>query len=403
MSFPTTTEVSPNQELFTPVSATVPVKLSGADEAASSSALETLKRYTITLTGILPLSSRGIVINLIKTPLRFFQSFGQAFAEMVKQRSIEAFRTTFAKKIVKHLKRDWTGGISDHYLDLSLPNNKAEGLAVAKDYLRYAGFMYDQSLETDWYNQVTSDIAWEGTKVMSSDPAEEENNGRFSEVVDEIKKLGFKEDSMGQFYDAETGNMFTLVHDEANKELVICFMGFGNEVRFDIDREEQKKMGNSAVESAKYEMLGGVTDAAVQGIKLGEILKEHAGKLGLTPVAVGHSHGAGIAQCAAVANGIKGVNFNSRPMGAGVRRYIGQSKIAKNAKHITTFSGQKDWLSHTRGLNVLGVLIERLFGIVVPRSVGKGYDLPPAFSKPVESVREHVGFYRSFCNLVKQG
>lgn len=143
-------------------------------------------------------------------------------------------------------------------------------------------------------------------------------------------------------------------------------------------------------------------------MKLGKLLKTYAKEKNLTPVVIGHSHGGGLAQVAAAKNGIKGVVFNPRPMGAGVRRYIGSSKIAENAKQIAVFSAKGDWVSGTRPLNVLAAIFERITGIVMPRSVGVGYILPSVSSSsneneipwenyegksPKNSDLQHGGFY----------
>lgn len=105
---------------------------------------------------------------------------------------------------------------------------------------------------------------------------------------------------------------------------------------------------------------------------------------------VGHSHGGGLAQCAAAANDIKGVVFNSRPMGAGIRRYIGQDNVAERAKNITAFSGQGDFLTGIGIVNFLAKGFERLTGIPVPRTIGTGYNLPAA---PKKDAVQHMAFF----------
>jgi len=125
--------------------------------------------------------------------------------------------------------------------------------------------------------------------------------------------------------------------------------------------------------------FGGVDKASLQAIEIGKILKEvcDGNEPKMIPVVSGYSHGGGLAQCAAAANGIKGEVFLSRPMGASLRRYIGIDKINKNASQITAFSMHREFLSGTRILNVLSVWVERLFGIPMPRTVaGHAYQLP---------------------------
>jgi hypothetical protein len=76
-------------------------------------------------------------------------------------------------------------------------------------------------------------------------------------------------------------------------------------------------------------------------------------------------------------------------MGAGARRYIGESKVAKNAENMTAFSGKGDFLTSSKGLNALAIFVERVLGIPVPGIVGKNYYVPVKASD--EKIREWLG------------
>ena len=107
-------------------------------------------------------------------------------------------------------------------------------------------------------------------------------------------------------------------------------------------------------------------------------MKEATEGTSITPVTIGHSNGGGFAQAAAAANGLKSIVFNSRPMGAGMRRYIGQNKIAENAKNMVVFSTKGDWLAGNSVINWIAIIFERVIGMVVLRNIGLGYQLENA-------------------------
>lgn len=334
-----------------------------AIKETSRGALDTLKRVGITATGFLPFSTRGVAFNVIKTPMRLAQSTYSGISSAVQNKSIQSFGSTFASKMEKYAKRDWSGGITDVYTRLDPTDAKAR--TIANDNLPYAKYMYRNNLGNA--EPVSSRSMVQNPQIKQMQP-----------MLDRLKSIGFEENKeTGIFFHRETGSCFTLVHDNTKNELVLCFQGLGHEG--DVQGKDKEAVGGlmfASHLSAVTDFFGGVNKSALQAMDLGKILKEESSKLGVTPKVVGHSHGGGLAQAAALANGLEAVVFNSRPMGAGVRRYIGQSTVAKNADKIIAFSGKGDYLSSCTSLNVLAKVMERVTGMVLPRTVGREFDLP---------------------------
>jgi hypothetical protein len=334
--------------------------------------LDAVHRAGISITGILPFSSRGVILNVALAPI------------FIPIRMIQSIGTGFRQKMKSHLDRFWNQGIKDFYTDLEAPRNAAKKRAVYEGFSHYSDYMYAGILPRGNESRgvvVPNDL--EGIK--SEDLVRYNLTDKHVEIINQIQnkllEMGFEKDAKGNFYDVKTGTSFNLICNGDQKngkapEIVICFMGLGNHNFFEITDEDKALIQKESLKAAGADWFGGIPPSARQAIEMGKVLKELTEGSGLNPVMVGHSHGGGLAQTGAVANGIKGVAFNSRPMGAGTRRYIGQSKIAKNAESITVFSGKGDWLSGTKVINVLSVIFERLTGIPVPRSVGTGYHLP---------------------------
>lgn len=332
---------------------------------------DSLKRLGVLASTVLPFSSRGVAFNLVRTPIRLAQSAFSGIAGMVAKGSAKSFASEFSTTMSAHMKKDWGGGISDVGTKLSPKDEKAQG--IAKENLPYARMVYG------------SNVA--GVKTVKTSDCPEE----LQPLLNKIKELGFEQDGpTGVFYSKETGTCFRLMLDESKNEIVATFRGLGNENDMlksrggSLDDRTVATVGHAAMKSAGTDFFGQVNKAALQVIDLGKAIKEESGKLKgsndqpFTAKMVGHSHGGGLAQTAAAANGLEGVTFNSRPMGAGVRMHIGQSTIAKNSEKIVAFSGEGDYLTACTSLNVLAKVTERLTGLALPRNVGKEYHLPPA-------------------------
>lgn len=342
-------------------------------------------RWGITATGMLPCSSRGIPSILVKAPI------------LIPARLAQSAGKGFSKKFKEHIKKDLGGGISDSYIDLRSPKNKELREKVLKENFRYASYVYMgyyhsvfSKKEGDEHATLVSldkdgTLVDKGIKPIKHQDIPQAHRETLQKIATQFKELGFETDRCGNFYDTKTGTIFNLAFDHDRKEVAVSFWGVENEgkIAFDADDVRNKntdkirlELNRSAHASINADFLGGIPPASRQVMEIGKILKKETSGTGLTPVMIGHSHGGGLAQTGAAANGIKGVVFNPRPMGAGTRRYIGQSKIAENAQHITAFSVKGDWLSDSPGKNALAKFAERVIGIPVPRTVGTGYDLP---------------------------
>lgn len=336
-------------------------------------------RAGIVLTGWLPLSTRSILVRLISAPvlipIRFFQSLGPEFS----------------KKMTTYLVQDWTGGITDFYTKLGDDNPQLRDKIITKN-LRYAAYMYSAfpNQPVQEFKTLPNHILIAADEGFPYD-LDEKTQSTLIQIKNSLLKMGFKGKFLN-FYHEKTKVCFNLAYDIEKKEAILCFMGLNAEDRF---RPKNKNTFFQLMSMAAFDWLGGHPPASLQAIEIGRKIKEATSGTDITPVMVGHSHGGGIAQVAAAANGLKSVVFNSRPMGAGMRRYIGQSKIANNAKKMIAFSTKGDWLTDVRLLNLIAILFERIIGIVVPRNVGTGYQIPSSSSD------RHEEFYNDMNNLTK--
>lgn len=358
--------------------------LSKTSKEETNKNLERIKKYAVGSTVMLPFSSRSIAVNVLKTPLRFFQSLGLGIKAAVSK-SEQGFSEIFSSKMQEFMKKDWVGGIEDRYKDLSTTANKEKGKALAKENIRYAGYINEKYDTDDCYLEHTEDkiesrASWKSEQLKSTSGLQDKPG--IKTLFEDLKKIGFTEDKNGHFYDVKTGTIFTMTFDEKNKEITMNFTGLGTENRLnpsaDLDNDKLiKDLSKANTRSALKEFFGGVPKSATQAKELGEALKKAGDSLEFTPIAVGHSHGGGIAQIAAAANdGVHCVAFNPRPVGASVRRWIGSEKVAKNAENMKVFSSKGDFLTGTRAINFLSVFCERVLGIPVPRSIGTGYQVP---------------------------
>lgn len=342
---------------------------------------DAVHRYGITLTGMLPFSTRGVIINAILAPF------------LIPFRMLRSIGPDFSNKMKAYMDQDWNQGIKDFYIDLEAPKNDAKKREVYDQFNRYADQMY-QGIQPRGAPEVGILIPNRLNALTEIEAADYKE--KIDAIVDRLRDMGFKVDPKGNFYDVRTGTMFNLIFDkdpfapDKPHEIVVCIMGLGNDDHLRISDDEKMQLRKESIKAAGADWFGGIPPSARQAIEIGKILKECTANSKLNPVMVGHSHGGALAQTGAVANGIKGVAFNSRPMGAGTRRYIGQTKIAENAGNITVFSGKGDWLSGTKVINFLSVIFERLTGIPVPRSVGTGYHMPNLEGE--SKFANHVGF-----------
>ncbi len=203
----------------------------------------------------------------------------------------------------------------------------------------------------------------------------------------EMAKLGFKEDpETGVFHNKKTGTLFYLAVKSinfGNGELVLCFPGLGsignrshfnnNERKKIMNQKTQEKEGSLALagkvlksfgDADCQEMLkdffGKKTKASDDAMQIGIAFKslltameKEQDKPNYKPTIIGHSNGGGLAQCAAAAAGVKGVVFNSRPVGAEARKKLNELNKpddgGEKRQNITAFVNKGDWVSSKSG------------------------------------------------------
>jgi hypothetical protein len=290
------------------------------------------------------------------------------------------------------------------YEKLASQTLQEKGRKIAREYLRYAGYMEGDKLKGD-RSPGFEKVVWNGYHIASKG-LKERKNGALENIIQRVKSLGFHEDSRGDFYDTKTGTIFNIIYDVSDKEnpeVIFCFKGLRNERHLDVSGKTRRKVGMEAKKAAFKESIGGIPQASLQVMEIGKILKDEGGRGKLKAVAIGHSHGGGLAQIAALTGGIKGVVFNSRPMGAKIRRRIGKETIQENVPQIVAFSGKGDFLTHTKIINKTASVVRKL-KIPLPRTLGTGYNLPKAENRPKgisPFTFHHISFYDQLHILLK--
>ncbi len=347
--------------------------------------LDVVKKIGIFVTFPLPLSSRGVLINVLKAPIRLFQSLGAALND-----KNAVFGDVFKRTLKDHMLADWKGGISDYY-------QRIDQNAVKQDPVLRT------TIETNFqrYNDIY--VGRNYNPPLNTDP---EMEASFNNLRLSIAQLGFKEgDYSNCFYSEKTGTCIRLNYDMEERTIVIGIMGLGNEEKATLNETDADALAWSSARGTAHNFIGGINANVTEAIELGKALKEACNGSSIKPVIAGHSHGGMLAQCAAVANGLEASVFNSEPMGAGVRRYIrsnvGNTAFAENAEKITAFSVKGEWLGGTRIFNILSVLAERILGIPVPRTVaGKAYSITPVHKTGAFDL--HCNPHKALADLLRQ-
>lgn len=267
-------------------------------------------------------------------------------------------------------------GFTNTYIDLSPRNDFHKELA--QKHIRYAQFLKRHNSDHKPYESIPSAFIVKniGGNLSVKTPgshveADSETVRMAKQIHFKLFELGLTCNENGYYSDAKTGTVLRLVIDPASKEICVSFYG----LRMGDDETRNKVYGKNVLAGFR-EFIGDVPDAALQAAQIGALMKSIAEEKGYEAVMLGHSHGGGLAQVAALANGLKGVVFNARPMGAGVRRRY-KDQIQQNAEKIVSFSGKGDWLGGNRVFNAIARFLEQI-GISAPRTIGYGYNLPEA-------------------------
>lgn len=233
------------------------------------------------------------------------------------------------------------------------------------------GKFYRSNLDNDQLEVRTTDIPV-GKKVSP------EVTSLLSNLNEAFKEPQYVRDGK-QIIDKKTGLKFHIVIDAKTKEVSVCFYGLGM----------GKTTGNKGIKAALKDFLGGKPKAALLAREVGAKVQNICNDLGFTPVMVGHSHGGGLAQFAAASNGIKGVVFNSRPLGIGLKKMLMKEGKINNENNIYHFSGKGDPLTDNKFFNLLAKGIKKLAGqnAAIPQNIGHQY-------KMKQSGKENTAFAR---------
>lgn len=308
----------------------------------TSKEVSLLKKAGVFAINLLPISSKGIQAVFVKPGLKIFKNLSDGFVQSVKGRTITAF------------------SVKTSYTDITKMDDK-EALKIVREGVRYA--------KKHQYS----------VKIKEDFPEAGGFQAVYENMDQKLQERGFKRDQNGVYYSTKTGTILNLSLDKKTKEVMVCFWGLGSQGSLSLDKKDEgdkMKILIASVYSAGFESLGKMGAAGLEAMKVGELLKNETSKKGLTPVILGHSHGGGLGQCAAFENGIKGVFFNARAMGTGMRNVIGQEKIEENSKNVTVFSTEGDWLTDNKLFNKLSAVYEILTGTPTPRNEGKKYLIP---------------------------
>ncbi len=383
--------------LSLPISMATPPKKKEPIQKVTGGMLEAVHRFGISLTAILPFSTRSILFNIIAAPIR------------IPIRLIQSAGPGFSQKMKKYMAQDWNQGVKIFYTDLEAnlaskdPKVKKRAQEVIKENSLYMNYAYPNE-KPGGFNEKDGVIINTKLDGQIKDNKIPENHKKIlnEKILPKFAELGFKCDAQGNYYDTKTGTIFNLVYNQDKKEIVLFFQGMGHHENlkpYGNVKDIKEKVGAECFKAAGADWSGGIPPSSRQAIEIGRILKDATDKTDMTPVVSGHSHGGGLAQIAAASYGHKAVVFNSRPIGASTLRYMRHFfSVTENAEKITIFSGKGDWLSGSKCVNALAAAFERLIGIPVPRSVGNHcYHLPRLSAEDYGQDKEKNGLFNHCC------
>lgn len=219
-----------------------------------------------------------------------------------------------------------------------------------------------------------------------------------------LKEMGFQADNQGFYYSSETGTIFRLIYDRVTEEINLCFLGLAAAYHMNLSRKEQNQLDFTALKAVISNSTGHISAAMIEAMKIGALLKKETEDSDIQPVIIGHSHGGSLAQVAAISSGLKGVIFNSEPVGHATKRMI-DKEIGKEQRkiftdNITAFSVKNDWLTDG-AINAI-CRFGSDFGFSVPRVLaGKGrtFQLPTVGQTFIET---HAWYYDAFNKLANK-
>ncbi len=288
-----------------------------------------------------------------------------------------------------------TSAISN-YTDLESTDNAILRKKIFKQYFRYAAYMYKGLAGgISYYGEEKGILLFVENQKKGKDILNKKNPTVYKKILNTLLNMGFQKDMQGNFYHLGTGTIFNIIFDSERSELIFAFMGLNKGDLLSIDGKLKNDLNSQSQYAAIYDLMGFDHSAITQVIDIGSKMKKLTKGTSIKPVMVGHSHGGGLAQVAALANGLKGIIFNSRPLSHATVNRIGlsNSDLSENEKNIATFTVKGDWLTDHSIISQIGNLFGNM-GISPPKNYGVGYLLP----RPQEG-SPHGYFYNSFQSL----
>jgi len=194
-----------------------PKKIIEKTNKSENKALDTLKQIGISATRLLPFSSRGIVINILKAPIRLCQSIGrgiQAVRNNKLSENNQSFGTVFKENLIKLLKKDWIGGISDYYTRL---DEKSKNTNKIYEHKKYFSAMSEDVDDLHYFD--IKPLVYESSI----------DNGLLKNLHSKFTDLGFKQAlidgsiSTNNYYNEKTGTCFKL--SKIDNEVIVTFVG----------------------------------------------------------------------------------------------------------------------------------------------------------------------------------
>lgn len=307
---------------------------------------------------------------------------------------------------------------SNVYIDLQAPENTLIKEKIVKENFPYASYLYigvaDRSSKQGILLSTSNKIS-KINGVLSLSKAQQNqflfNYNDYIHKIDSLLKgpdFGFQLDHKGNYYNTETGIVFNLVYDHQKNEMIVCYVGLNYQDQIETSEDQKDQLRAASFQTAMSDMMGSLPLGVRQCINIGKMVKNALRGTGITPVVVGHSHGGGLAQATALANNLKGVIINSRPLGDATRAFIGEGVINENAKNITGFSVRGDWLTEAKTIEdfkpafettlktniVAAVFFEMIKNQRIPSNVGIGYQLPRP--EGADAIEAHRRFHEAF-------
>lgn len=188
------------------------------------------------------------------------------------------------------------------------------------------------------------------------------------------------------FLDKKTGLKVALVkHDD---EIILSFGTLNTGEAELVVAEDKDAFLAQQKKAIGKELLGGTPEVYTRAVHLVEALEEQGFFSGKQIVVTGQCFGASIAQYVSLKKEIKGVCFNSLPLGAGLQADIAPEVLERAKDFLTVFSVEGDYASDSWLYN-MGKRICDAVGLCVPSNFGHRVSIPSGY-KSAGNTHIHV-------------